>query len=264
MKISIVIPSFNQGIYLEETIKTILNQDYPNLELILIDGESTDNTINIIKKYEKYFKYWVSEKDSGQSNAINKGLKFASGEIFAWQNSDDRYLPGTFKYISEVFLNKKNIDVIFGGWNFINEKGEKISTRTLKRFNVMKLRAGFNIPPQPTVFFRKSSIERVGGLNELKNQVMDYDLYIKIINNDNVFITDRILGEFRIHSASKTISGKKEQIKELKETRKELLKCEAGLNEKLFWIYSDASESLKDYLHSKLNIFSIRDLFRRK
>jgi glycosyltransferase involved in cell wall biosynthesis len=264
LKISIVIPSFNQGIFLQETIESILNQCYPNLEIILIDGGSTDGTMNIIKKYEEYFKYWVSEKDSGQSNAINKGLKVATGDIFAWQNSDDAYLPGTFKYISEVFQNKKNIDVIFGGWNFINEKREKLSTRTLKRFNVIKLRAGYSIPPQPAVFFRKSSIERVGGLNELKNQVMDYDLYVKIINNDNIFITDRILGNFRIHSASKTISGKKIQLKELKETRKELLNSKVGLNEKLFWVYADASESLKDFLHSKLNIFSIRDLFRLK
>jgi glycosyltransferase involved in cell wall biosynthesis len=264
LKISIVIPSFNQGIYLEETIDSILNQDYSNLEIILIDGGSTDNTINIIKKYEKYLKYWVSEKDSGQSNAINKGLKFASGEIFAWQNSDDKYLPGTFQHIDEIMTRDDKIDLVFGGWSFIDENGGLISSRKLNNYSIRKLHAGRKVPPQPAVFFRRSAILKWGGINESLHQTMDYDLYLKIANKNNVFITSRILGEFRIHQNSKTVSGKPVQIKELQDTRKENLGANSSFFVSIYWFYSDSIEKFKDYLHSKLNIFSIKDLFRRK
>jgi len=116
-KISIVTPSFNQGMYIEETIKSIIDQNYPNLEYLIMDGGSTDNTIEIIKGYEKSITYWETKKDKGQSDAISKGLRKANGEIFAWQNSDDRYLPGTFNYVAEIFENNSHIDVLFGGWN---------------------------------------------------------------------------------------------------------------------------------------------------
>ena len=263
LKISIVTPSYNQGVYIEETIKSVIEQNYSNLEYIIFDGGSTDSTCDIIKKYDGFITYWESKKDKGQSDAISKGLSISKGEIFAWQNSDDRYLPGTLDYVAEIFKNNPHIDILFGGWNYINAKGEKIFTVIPKRFNVTKLRSGYKIPPQPAVFFRRSSIERVGGLNLLKQQVMDYDLYIKIINKDNMFVTNRILGDFRVHSTSKTISGKKEQMKELKETRNEILKNQSGLHIRIYWFYSDVIETLKDYLHAKLKIFSIRDLLRR-
>ena len=103
-KISIITPSFNQGKFLEETILSVINQDYPDLEYIIIDGGSSDNSVEIIKKYEKYLTYWISEKDSGQSSAINKGLKKISGELVAWINSDDLYCPNVFSKIAEYFL----------------------------------------------------------------------------------------------------------------------------------------------------------------
>jgi glycosyltransferase involved in cell wall biosynthesis len=264
LKISIVIPSFNQGIFLEETIDSILNQDYSNLEIILIDGGSTDNTINIIEKHEKYFKYWVSEKDSGQSNAINKGLKFASGEIFAWQNSDDKYLPGTFQHIDEIMTRDDKIDLVFGGWSFIDENGRVISSRKLNNYSLRKLHAGRKVPPQPAVFFRRSAILKWGGINESLHQTMDYDLYLKIANMNNLFITSRVLGEFRIHQNSKTVSGKPIQFKEMQSTRNENLGSIASILDRLYWFYSDLIELSKDYLHARLNIFSISDLFRRK
>ena len=264
MKISIVIPSFNQGIYLEETIKTIINQDYSDLEVIVIDGGSSDNSVKIIKKYEKYLKYWVSEKDSGQSNAINKGLKIATGEIFAWQNSDDKYLPGTFEHVNEIMAKDDNIELVFGGWSFIDENGKVISSRILNNYSLRKLQAGRKVPPQPAVFFRRSAIIKWDGVNESRHQTMDYDLYLKIANKTNLYVTSRILGEFRIHRDSKTVSGKSDQIKEMQDTRRENLKENSNLFDSIYWLYSDSVEKLKDYVHSKLNIFSLSDLFRIK
>ena len=113
-KISIVTPSYNQAEFLERTILSVLNQDYPNLEYIIIDGGSTDGSVEIIKKYEKYLAYWVSEKDKGQSDAINKGFQKSTGDILAWLNSDDTYLSGTLFKVVKAFQENPNADLIFG------------------------------------------------------------------------------------------------------------------------------------------------------
>ena len=152
-KISITTPSYNQSRFLEQSILSIVNQNYPNLEYGIIDGGSNDNSVDIIKKYEDRISYWVSEPDSGQADAIMKGLKRSTGEIFGLQNSDDRHLPGTLEYVAHIFDEHPEIDLLFGGWNFIDSEGRIISTRHLKHFSLMKLRAGSTIPPQPAVFF---------------------------------------------------------------------------------------------------------------
>jgi glycosyltransferase involved in cell wall biosynthesis len=249
--------------YLEETIKSILSQDYSEMELILIDGGSTDNTINIIKKYEKHLKYWVSEKDSGQSHAINKGLKIATGEIFAWQNSDDKYLPGTFQDIDEIMTKNDNIDLIFGGWNIIAENNRVISSHRLNNYSLKKLQAGRKIPPQPAVFFRTRAIAKYG-INESFHQSMDYDLYLKIANKNNLFVTSRILGEFRLHQNSKTISGKPIQFREVQAIRDRNLGANSSFFDSVYWFYSDSIERTKDYIRRKLNNPSIIDFFRIK
>jgi len=263
-RISIVTPSYNQGKFLEETIRSVIEQNYPNLELIVIDGGSTDDSVEVIERYEEHLTYWVSEKDNGQAHAIQKGLERATGDIFAWQNSDDRYLPGTLAYVTTIFQGNPQVDILFGGWNFIDERGGYISTRELKRFTVGKLRAGLLVPPQPAAFFRTSVIRRVGGLDSSRRHVMDYDLYVKIARDDNVFVTSRTLGEFRIHSGSKTIAEKEIQRQELRRTRNDLLGKRASLEDKAFWAFCDLQEYGKDVLHEKLGVFSIRDFLRVK
>jgi glycosyltransferase involved in cell wall biosynthesis len=119
-KITIITPSFNQGKYIERTIQSVLSQDYPNLEYIIIDGGSTDQTVDIIKKYERHLKYWVSEKDNGQSHAINKGLKYATGDIINWLNSDDYLEPQALNVIAESF--NSDIDIFCGYANLIYDK----------------------------------------------------------------------------------------------------------------------------------------------
>jgi glycosyltransferase involved in cell wall biosynthesis len=262
-KISIVTPSYNQAHFLEETIKSLIDQNYPNLEYIIIDGGSTDNSVEIIKKYEKYITYWISERDKGQTDAIIKGLIKSTGEIFAWQNSDDRYLPGTFNYVNQVFSSNPQIDLLFGGWNFINEDGRFLVTRHLRRFSLMRLRAGSMIPPQPAVFFRTNAIKKVGNLNIIKSHVMDYDLYVRIARTDNVLLIDRVLGDFRIHERSKTVSDYPSQLKELIETRRDHFGNTAKWNERLYWIWIDIFHYTRYYIHDILGVFSFRDLYAK-
>lgn len=262
-RISIVIISLNQGEYLEQTIKSILEQNYKNLELILIDGGSTDCSIEIIKKYQKYLTYCVSEKDSGQTSAIIKGLKKATGEIFAWQNSDDLYLPNTFSIVSKIFSEDSNLELLFGGWNYIDNKGKLLSTRYLKRYSLLQLKSGFRVPPQPAVFFRRNIIFKVGGLDANKKYVMDYDLYVRIANKNNLKITNEVLGSFRLHSASKTFNNNSEFVKELYSSRERYFK-EKKIFSVLFIFFSDSWHWSVRYFQKKTGYFSFRNKIKLK
>ena len=138
-KISIVTPSYNQAQFLERTILSVLNQNYPNLEYIIIDGGSTDGSVEIIKKYEKYLAYWISEKDKGQAHAINKGFEKATGELVGWQNSDDIYLPNAFYKVVEIFREKPDYDVYFGNIYFIDESDSIIRDLRFVKFSSFSL-----------------------------------------------------------------------------------------------------------------------------
>jgi glycosyltransferase involved in cell wall biosynthesis len=124
IKISIITPSFNQGKFIEETIQSVFSQEYTNLEYIIIDGNSTDNSIDIIQKYSEQLSYWISEKDHGQAAAINKGFNIASGDIIGWLNSDDILLPGALDKISNAFISHPDIDVVYGDYFFIDENSK--------------------------------------------------------------------------------------------------------------------------------------------
>src|SRR5437899_9101981 len=125
-KISVVTPSYNQGSYLERTIRSVINTEYPNIEYIVIDGGSTDNSLDIIKKYEKYLKYWVSEQDRGQSNAINKGFSHATGDLWTWLSSDDYYMPGALWTIATMAIANPEASVFVGSGRIIDETGKVI------------------------------------------------------------------------------------------------------------------------------------------
>src|SRR5665647_1802387 len=156
-KISIVTPSFNQGRYIEQTIQSVINQNYPNLEYIIIDGGSTDDTIEVIKKYEKHISFWISEPDKGQADAINKGFAKCTGDIFNWINSDDYYEPETFKKLSNLFTTHKAVNVVCGKeWAF---NDENFTERTLHPGSIIKETVfetiQIGIIDQPCTFFRK-------------------------------------------------------------------------------------------------------------
>ncbi|MCX6313043.1 MAG: glycosyltransferase family 2 protein [Bacteroidetes bacterium] len=214
-KISIITPSYNQGAYIEETILSIINQNYPNLEYIIIDGGSTDNTIEIIKKYEKYLTYWVSEKDNGQSDAINKGLKIATGKIFNWLNSDDYYEPGTLKKVAELFADSCTEVVcgkstIFGkDYNYTGEysQGFDINKKIVENARVN----------QPATFFRMDVVRQLGSLNATLHYCMDLEWWMKYLftnGKTKIVYTDNILVNFREHSNSKTIESSRKFIED--------------------------------------------------
>jgi len=186
-KISIVIPSFNQGSYIEETLKSIFDQKYPKLEVIVIDGLSTDNTINILKKYEKKINYWVSEKDRGQSHAINKGFKKASGDIIAWINSDDIYFPNSFNTINNFFQKKPEADIVYGNGVWIDENSKIIKCRRNLPFHYKTWFYGMADPFQPEVFYRRRVLDAAGFVDESYHMMMDREWWIRMASKGMMF-----------------------------------------------------------------------------
>lgn len=205
-KITIVTPSYNQGQFLEETILSVLNQDYPNLEYIIIDGGSTDNSVDIIKKYENHLTYWVSEKDNGQTHAINKGFRKATGDILNWLNSDDTLLPGAISSIARCFASNSIVDFAYGDYVLVDSFGKDIVSRKEIDFDFNILLYSGCFIQQPTCFFRKSVIDEIGLLDEGQDFYMDYEFYLRAAQNGFIFHNIRkSLVRFRCHSVSKTV-----------------------------------------------------------
>lgn len=208
-KISIVIPSFNQGRYIEQTIASVLDQQYPNLELIVIDGGSKDETLSVLKKYENHFAHWESEPDRGQTHAINKGFKYCSGEIFNWLNSDDYYEPAALHEIAEAFKNP-SVNVVCGTELAFRDE-DPSQTVFHPGTVVMKtwyesVRVG--IYTQPCSFMRMSEARKCFPLNESLRYVMDRELWWKYLmrnGQEGVKKIDRRISNFRLHTTSKSV-----------------------------------------------------------
>ncbi len=212
-KITIITPSFNQGQFIEQTIRSVLLQNYPNLEYIIIDGGSTDNTIDIIKKYSDFITYWVSEKDKGQSDAINKGLKMATGDVFNWLNSDDYYLPNTLLTIGQIFHKNYNINVLCGHEKVLLPDGTLTLTThpptTIK--DTLEETMAMATICQPPTFFRLSAFRQLGELSDKLHFCMDADVwlrYLTLFGLENVEKTTTIFNVFRVHSEAKSSSKK--------------------------------------------------------
>lgn len=210
-RVSIITPSYNQALFLEGTIRSVLLQGYPNLEYIIIDGGSTDGSVEIIKKYEPWLAYWVSEKDKGQSQAINKGLRRASGEIIAWLNSDDTYLPGTISTVVQT-IEDKRADIVFGECNLVDQNGSLLSHYktdapiTLKKL-ILSWKYHFGCPPQPAVFFHRQVLETIGVLDESLHYTLDYDYWLRAVQKYQFIPINRILANYIVHPQSKTGKG---------------------------------------------------------
>ena len=214
-RISIITPSYNQGKFLEETILSVIGQNYPNLEYIIIDGGSSDNSVEIIKKFEKYLSYGVSEKDNGQSEAINKGFAKTTGDILGWLNSDDYYLPGSLHHIASQ-LNTNSSEIICGNCFHFHDNtpiswGSDIRNDHGK-YNLLL----FDYITQPSTFWTRKLWEKNGPLNNQYRFVFDWEYFIKARTSLASFlITDKYLSAYRFHESHKSGIGGKERYDEI-------------------------------------------------
>ncbi|MFZ5553404.1 MAG: glycosyltransferase family 2 protein [Bacteroidota bacterium] len=206
-EISVITPTFNQGHFIEETIDSVLSQQYPALQYFIMDGGSTDNTREIIKKYEKHLAGWVSEKDKGQSDAINKGLKKISGEIVNWLNSDDSYTPGTLHKVAHYFSDPHILSVC-GTSRVYGKEKEFIAPGTWVGKDIQSTINHLHVE-QPATFFRKKATDKMGPVSEVLHFVMDKEWWLKYImlfGISGVKKCDDVFVNFRLHEDSKTVS----------------------------------------------------------
>jgi glycosyltransferase involved in cell wall biosynthesis len=212
-KTSIVTPSYNQGEFLEETILSVISQNYPNLEYIVIDGGSTDDSVEIIRKYEKYITYWVSEKDNGHAHALNKGFEKSTGEIMAWINSDDKYFEWTFKTISEIYSNFKEVEWTLGLYSNFDRRGVLMSgvnsVRSVYKNVFDYLFRDLHIQ-QESVFWRRSLWEKSGGyISEEVKLMVDTELWCRFFVHARLYHIDQVIGGYRIYGLNRSHNNDK-------------------------------------------------------
>lgn len=222
--VSIITPSFNQARYIEATIQSVLAQDYPRIEYIIVDGASTDGTVDVIKKYEgrggvtppntgertsplqnRTISSWVSEPDKGQTDAINKGFARAKGDILAWINSDDTYESGAVGAAVKFLYENPEVGMVYGDCNFINESGRVIGKFNSAQTDHRLLQRGYVHIPQQTAFFRADLWRQVGPLDPSFYFAMDYDLWTRIAARSQIQYVQQTWANFRLHTSGKTI-----------------------------------------------------------
>lgn len=213
MKISIITPTLNQAQFIEDTIISVLTQNFNNFEHIIIDGGSTDGTVEILKNYEHL--KWVSEKDTGQSNAINKGFRMASGDIIAWINSDDYYDKGIFSPVSDFFESHKDCHFLYGDITYIDEHRKFLTSLKGANLTLGNLVNCPDIVRQPSCFWRKDILYDIGFLNEKLHLVMDFDFFLRIGLKYKYYYIERNISNFRHYKTNKTNRLLKRQAVEL-------------------------------------------------
>ncbi len=205
--VSIVTPSYNQARYLETAIRSVLEQDYPDIEYILVDGGSSDGSLEVIRRYSERLAWWVSEPDKGQTDAINKGFARANGEILAWLNSDDTYQPGAVAEAVEFLRSRPEVGLVYGDANFIDQDGRLIGRFPAAQTDYRRLRRGYVHIPQQSAFFRADLWKKVGPLDSSFYFAMDYDLWVRLAALAPIQYVPRTWANFRLHSHGKTVAA---------------------------------------------------------
>lgn len=203
-RISIVTPSFNQAGFLERTILSVLEQGYPNLEYIIIDGGSTDGSVEIIRKYAGRLAYWVSEPDRGQSHAINKGLQRATGEWVGWQNSDDIFYPGAFESLAREATRTHHADLIIGNMNLIDKNDKVLRDLKYVRPTYRSLLAEGMMLTNQAAFWRRRMHDEIGYLDESLDCGFDYEWFLRLLQGRLASHVNEIWGGLRLHEDTKT------------------------------------------------------------
>jgi glycosyltransferase involved in cell wall biosynthesis len=203
--VSIVTPSFNQARFLEETIHSVLAQDYPDIEYILVDGGSTDGSVEIIQKYAGQISWWVSEKDQGHADALNKGFAHANGEILAWLNSDDTYYPGAVSEAVNYLQAHPEVGMVYGDADLTDENGRVIGRFAARQTNYRRLLRGSVHIPQATTFFRAALWRQIGSLDLDLFFAFDYNFWVQVAKVSRLQYLSRLWATFRLHSQGKSV-----------------------------------------------------------
>jgi glycosyltransferase involved in cell wall biosynthesis len=211
-KISVVTISYNQGRFLEDTIKSVLSQNYPNLEYIVIDGGSTDSSVEIIERYAQQLSYWCSEPDNGPASGLNKGFRQATGDIFAFLNADDLYLPHSLRRAAELFREHPATDVIFGDGYLTNSAGELRKPTYSDPWSLWRVAYGTCVIVQPATFFTQKAFRLTAGFNEAHRAFWDASLWVEMALAGAKFHHQKeFLAVFRLHNLSITGSGREDE-----------------------------------------------------
>jgi glycosyltransferase involved in cell wall biosynthesis len=201
--VSIITPSFNQALFIEETIQSVLQQNYPNIEYLVMDGGSTDGTQDILHRYDGQLT-WVSEPDKGQANAINKGWQRSQGDIIAWLNSDDLYAPGAVRRAVETFVAHPKVAMVYGDNQGIDKAGRVLYTYTCFQMTLEDLLC-FKIIGQPTVFLRRKVLDTVGWLDESLHYLLDHDYWIRVAARYEIMYIPYVMAHHRMHEMAKNV-----------------------------------------------------------
>jgi len=264
-RVSLVIPSYNQGAFLETAIKSMLDQHYPDLELIVIDGGSSDHSVEIIRKYADRIKYWVSEKDRGQSEAINKGFRIATGKYINWICSDDMLLQGALYRLVSFLESDPEIDCVFGNARIVNSRGDLIESRREIPYDHLVTVYSMNHSLQPTALYRREILDRVGLLDENLQYSMDHDLFLRMDAAGCRFgyINEMIAG-YRYHSRSKGVLNPTKTLNRIRLglTRKHGIRIQNRVLEFVFYLVLDGVMRIrrkwfKLLLHSEFSVIPL-------